>query len=467
MRVSENLIYKIRKYDGRDVDFYSPELVANAYRARIDNAYNRRGTSVSTKDIREQVVTIAQDAKTAARLMAAADGRAKTAALNILADLLEANRPFIEIENRKDLDAAEKNGLDKAKTQRLTITDKVLGAMISGCREVAAMSDPVGEIDSMWKRPNSMMVGKMRVPLGVIAMIYESRPNATIEAGILCLKAGNAVILRGGSEAIYSNLALSSLMHKALEKAGLPATAVQVIPTTDRKAVTEMLKLSEYIDVVIPRGGEGLIRAVVEQASMPVLKHYKGVCHIFADTECDVDVAVEIIHNSKTQYPSGCNALECLLVHQAVAETLLPKVADRLGANRVVFRACPRSLPLMGKYCEPASDEDWGREYLDLVLAVKVVSGMDEALDHIAAYGSNHTEAILTTSYANAQRFIREVDASLVVANASTRFNDGGQLGLGAEIGISTSKLHAYGPMGVKELTTTKFVLMGQGQVRE
>ncbi len=417
--------------------------------------------------IKEQMRQIGQNARQAARAMASADGQAKANALNILADLLEANQTFIEMENRKDLDAAEKSGLDKAKTQRLVISDKVLAGMISGCRQVAAMSDPVGEIDSMWKRPNSMMVGKMRVPLGVIAMIYESRPNATIEAGILCLKAGNAVILRGGSEAIHSNLALASLMHKALKKAELPDMAVQVVPTTDRKAIAEMLKLSEYIDVVIPRGGEGLIRAVTEQASMPVLKHFKGVCHIYADKGCDVDAAVEIVHNSKTQYPSACNALECLLVHQSVAEALLPRVAERLGADRVVFRACPLSLPLMGKFTEPATDEDWGKEYLDLVMAVKVVSGMDEAMAHIAEFGSNHTEAILTRSYEKAQRFIREADASLVIANASTRFNDGGQLGLGAEIGISTSKLHAYGPMGIQELTTTKFVLMGENHIRE
>ncbi len=417
--------------------------------------------------IKEQMILIGQNARKAARTMAVADGQAKANALNILADFLEANRIFIEIENRKDLDVAEKSGLDKAKTQRLVISDKVLANMISGCREVAAMSDPVGEIDSMWKRPNSMMVGKMRVPLGVIAMIYESRPNATIEAGILCLKAGNAVILRGGSEAIHSNLALACLMHKALKKAGLPDMAVQVVPTTSRKAIAEMLKLAEYIDVVIPRGGEGLIRAVTEQASMPVLKHFKGVCHIYADKGCDVDAAVEIIHNSKTQYPSACNALECLLVHQSVAEDLLPRVAERLGADRVVFRACPLSLPLMGKFTEPSADEDWGKEYLDLVMAVKVVSDMDEAMAHIAEFGSNHTEAILTRSYENAQRFIREADASLVIANASTRFNDGGQLGLGAEIGISTSKLHAYGPMGVQELTTTKFVLMGENHTRK
>ncbi|WP_022662532.1 glutamate-5-semialdehyde dehydrogenase [Paucidesulfovibrio longus] len=418
--------------------------------------------------IKHEVREIGRKAKEAARKLASAEGSARTGALSALADLLESEREFVLRENARDLAAAEKNGLDRARIQRLTISEKVLGAMIQGCREVAAMPDPLGEIESLGKRPNGMLVGKMRVPLGVVAMIYESRPNATVDAGILCLKAGNATILRGGSEAFHSNQALASLMHLALEKAGLPRDAVQVLPTTDREAVKEMLKLSEYIDVVIPRGGEGLIRAVTEQATMPVLKHFKGVCHIFADDSCDLDRAVEIIHNAKTQYPSGCNALECLLVHERVAPGLLPRVAERLGRDRVVFRACERSLPLLGdKYAEPATDEDWGKEYLDLALAVKVVADMDEALEHIARYGSNHTEAILTNDHARSMRFLREADASLVVVNATTRFNDGAQLGLGAEIGISTSKLHAYGPMGVKELTSTKFVLLGEGQIRQ
>ncbi|MEF2145272.1 MAG: glutamate-5-semialdehyde dehydrogenase [Desulfovibrionaceae bacterium] len=418
--------------------------------------------------IKDQVQEIGRKAKAASRRLAASSGHARAEALNILADLLESERAFIVKANGRDLEVAAKNGLDPARTQRLTITDKVLASMIQGCRDVAAMPDPVGEIGAMVKRPNGMLVGRMRVPLGVVAMIYESRPNATIDAGILCLKAGNATILRGGSEAFHSNQALASLMHQALEKAGLPSDAVQVPPSADREVVKELLKLSEYIDVVIPRGGEGLIRAVTEQATMPVLKHYKGVCHIFADESCDLDQAVEIIHNAKTQYPSGCNALECLLVHHRVAPGLLPRVAERLGHDRVVFRACENSLPLMGdKYAEPARDDDWGREFLDLTLAVRVVQDMDEAIEFIAEHGSNHTEAILTNDHAHAMRFTREVDASLVVVNATTRFNDGAQLGLGAEIGISTSKLHAYGPMGVKELTSTKFVLLGEGQIRE
>jgi len=418
-------------------------------------------------DLREQMVAMGKRAKRAARKLAGASGAAKREALLILADLLETERAAIAEANRLDLDAAEKRGLDKARVQRLTISDKVLASMIQGCREVAAMADPVGEIESMTKRPNGMLVGRMRVPLGVVAMIYESRPNATVDAGILCLKAGNAVILRGGSEAFHSNRCLAELMHRALDKAGLPADAVQVPPTTDREAVAEMLKLSEYIDVVIPRGGEGLIRAVTEQATMPVLKHFKGVCHLFADASCDIVKAVPIVENAKMQYPSGCNALECLLVHTDVAEVLLPKVAAALGGKGVRFKACPRALPLLGDTAEAAGPLDWGFEFLDLILAVKVVDSLDEAMDFIAEHGSNHTEAILSEDYAHCMRFIREVDASLVVANATTRFNDGAQLGLGAEIGISTSKLHAYGPMGIKELTSAKFVLLGEGQIRE
>lgn len=417
--------------------------------------------------IREQMIDMGKRARAAARELSNASGAAKQQALSTLADMLEENAEAVFTANRLDLKAAEASGLDKAKTQRLTITDKVLESMAQGCRDVAAMADPIGEIESMAKRPNGMLVGRMRIPLGVVAMIYESRPNATIDAGILCLKAGNATILRGGKEAFHSNTALAGLMHQAMESAGLPRDAVQVPATTDREAVAEMLKLDEYIDVVIPRGGEGLIRAVTQQASMPVLKHYKGVCHVFADSSCDIGKALPIIENAKMQYPSGCNALECLLVHRDVASGLLPRLAERIGSKGVSFRACPESLPLLGEYAQAATAEDWGHEFLDLVMGVKVVGGMDEAIDFIAEHGSNHTESILTESHENAMRFIREVDASLVVANATTRFNDGAQLGLGAEIGISTSKLHAYGPMGIKELTSAKFVLLGDWQIRD
>lgn len=421
--------------------------------------------------IAAQMRKIAQDAKAASRKLAAAEGSARQQALLTLAGLLGQNAAAIFAANKKDLDAARKGGLDSAKLDRLTITQGVLDSMVQGCREVAAMSDPVGEIEGMKKRPNGMLVGRMRVPLGVVAMIFESRPNAAVDAAVLCIKSGNAAILRGGSEAFHSIKALTKIIHQALTAAGLPKGCVQVPPTTDREAVSALLKLDEFIDVVIPRGGEGLIRAVVEQASMPVLKHYKGVCHTFVDQSADLTRAVTIIHNAKVQRPGTCNALECLLVHQAVAKKFLPKVAKKLGEAGVQFRCCPASLaimgPLLGGKAIAATKADWGCEFLNLTLAVKVVADLDEALAHIAQYGSNHTEAILTEDYANALRFTREADASMVAVNASTRLNDGGELGLGAEVGISTTKLHAYGPMGVRELTSAKFVVLGQGQIRQ
>ncbi len=418
-------------------------------------------------DIAASMRAMAQAARAASRRLAAAEGSARQQALLNLAGLLAERAAVIKAANAKDIAAAEARGLDKARLDRLTITDGVLAAMIQGCREVAAMSDPVGEIEGMKKRPNGMLVGRMRVPLGVVAMIFESRPNAVVDAAALCIKSGNAAILRGGSEAFHSIEALAATIHDALEAAGLPRECVQVPPTADRSAVNALLKLDEFIDVVIPRGGESLIRAVVEQATMPVLKHYKGVCHTFVDESADLARAVEIIHNAKVQRPGTCNSLECILVHRAVAQELLPQVAARLGAEGVRFKCCPQSLPLMGQTAQPAAEADWGCEFLGLTLAVKVVSGLDEALEHIAAYGSNHTEAILTESHANAMRFTREADASMVAVNASTRLNDGGELGLGAEIGISTTKLHAYGPMGILELTSSKFVVLGQGQIRQ
>ncbi len=414
-----------------------------------------------------QMRTIAKDAKAASRKLAAAEGSARQQALLNIAELLGKSASAIFSANKKDLDAARKAGLDSAKLDRLTISQGVLDSMIQGCREVAAQSDPVGEIEGMKKRPNGMLVGRMRVPLGVVAMIFESRPNAAVDAAVLCIKSGNAAILRGGSEAFHSIQALTKVVHKALEQAGLPKGCIQVPPTADREAVSALLKLDEFIDVVIPRGGEGLIRAVVEQASMPVLKHYKGVCHTFVDASADLARGVTIVHNAKVQRPGTCNALECLLVHQSVARKFLPQVAKKLGAAGVQFRCCPVSLPLMGPNAKAATKADWGFEFQGLTLAVKVVADLDEALEHIAAYGSNHTEAILTESHANAMRFTREADASMVAVNASTRLNDGGELGLGAEVGISTTKLHAYGPMGVRELTSAKFVVLGQGQIRE
>ena len=317
----------------------------------------------------------------------------------------------------------------------------------------------------MWLRPNGLKVGKMRIPLGVIGMIYEARPDATIEAAALCLKAGNVVILRGGSEAINSNIILGNIMTAALVKAGLPEKAIQVVPITDRDAVLALLEMEEYIDLIIPRGGEGLIRFVTEHAKMPVLKHYKGVCHVYVDDKADLEKAKKICFNAKVQRPGVCNAMETLLVHEGIAEKFLPDMLKTFTQAGVEIRGCPKTCNLFPS-AKAATEEDWPAEYLDLILAVKIVADMEEAINHIAKYGSNHTEAIVTENYSRAWEFLEKVDASVVLVNASTRFNDGNQLGLGSEIGISTSKLHAYGPMSLEELTTTKFIVFGEGQIR-
>jgi len=417
-------------------------------------------------DAAAAMLDLAKRAKRASRLMAGADPAAKARALHFLADLLAAGPAEVYEANARDLDKAAAAGLDAPRLDRLRLTPAIMAAMAKACREVADMPDPVGGIDALKKRPNGLLVGRMRIPLGVVCMIYESRPNVTIDAAILCLKAGNAVILKGGSEALASNMALAGIMQKALAEAGLPGDAASLVATTDRAAVAALCKLDEYIDVMIPRGGEGLIRAVAEQATMPVLKHYMGVCHAYVDSDVDENMALDVVVNAKAQRPGVCNALECLLVHADRAATFLPRAAEALGRAGVSFRACPRSLPLLGDKATAAAPGDFGHEFHDLILAVKVVDSMDEALDHIAAHGSNHTEVILTADHDRAMTFLRLADASMVGINCSTRFNDGGELGLGAEIGISTSKLHAYGPMGVTELTGAKFVVLGQGQVR-
>lgn len=417
-------------------------------------------------NLKSQMRRLAASARSAARTLAKATGLQRNKALLILADLLHQSRAEIFEANSRDLEAARAGGLDEARIDRLRITDAGVDSMSGACRHVAGLSDPVGEVEGMIKRPNGLLVGRMRIPLGVIAIIYESRPNVTIDAAILCLKAGNSVILRGGSEAHHSNQILGALLRRALSEAGLPEGCAQIVPTTDRAAVKHLLALDEYIDVVIPRGGEGLIRAVVKDATMPVLKHYKGVCHIYVHQDADQQQALAIIENAKVQRPGVCNALECLLVHEGVAREFLPRLAESLAPLGVSFRACPRSLALLGAAAVPAEPDDFGREFLALILAVKIVATQAEAEEHIARYGSGHSEAILTRAHERAMRFLRTVDASCVLINASTRFNDGGELGLGAEIGISTSKIHAYGPMGVKELTSLKFIVFGEGQVR-
>ena len=416
--------------------------------------------------IESTIKEMAQAAKAAAKQLGRLSSDQKNAALLSIAGYLDKEAAFIKSENRKDLIRAEVKGLSAAMIDRLTVKDETITSMVAGLNEVVGLNDPVGTMSQTWIRPNGLQVARMRIPLGVIGIIYESRPNVTVDAAGLCLKAGNAVILRGGSEAFHSNQALSQIISRALADTDLPQNSVQVVPVREREAVLALLKQEEFVDLIIPRGGEGLIRFVVENSKIPVLKHYKGVCHIYVDDDADFDMAKEICFNAKVQRPGVCNALETLLVHQAAAESFLPPMAERFLKAGVELRGCEatcRILPAARK----AAESDWPAEYLDLILAVKVVEDMDEAMAHIAEYSSNHTEAILTRNYDRAKRFVREVDSSVVLVNASTRFNDGSQLGLGAEIGISTSKLHAFGPMGVEELTTTKFVVQGGGQIRE
>lgn len=416
--------------------------------------------------VRDEIVTIAARARDASLRLASLDGAVKDRALRAMADAIEDGAAMLREENEKDLQGARDRGLTGAMVDRLTLSDKVIKGMADGLREVAALRDPVGEVTGMSRRPNGLVVGRMRIPLGVIGIIYESRPNVTADAAGLCLKSGNAVVLRGGSEAINSNLAVARLLSRACEECGVPPGAIQVVSTTDREAVLEMLRLEEYIDVIIPRGGEGLIRFVVENSKIPVIKHYKGVCHVYVDESADLDMASEIAFNAKVQRPGVCNAMETLLVHEAAAPGLLPSLAARYSDAGVELRGCEATRRLVPSAKE-ATEEDWSAEYLDLILAVRVVPHMDEAIAHIARYGSLHTESIVTGSYSNAQRFLREVNSSTVLVNASTRFSDGYQLGLGAEIGISTTKLHAFGPMGLEELTTRKFVIYGDGQTRQ
>ena len=409
---------------------------------------------------------MAKNARQAAKAMARCSAHQKNEALQRMAEEIIRTAEEIKAENRRDLDAAKAGGLPAAMIERLAITDATIATMAQGLQEVAQLPDPVGSMGPTYTRPNGLQVARMRIPLGVIGIIYESRPNVTVDAAGLCLKAGNAVILRGGSEALHSNRALAAVIGRTLSGSGLRESAVQVVPVKDREAVNALLQQEEHIDLIIPRGGEELIRFVVAHSRIPVLKHYKGVCHVYVDEGADLAMAEAVCFNAKVQRPGVCNAMETLLVHRAEAERFLPEMAGRFAAAGVELRGCDATQRIVPGVV-PATDADWPAEFLDLVLAVKVVAGLDEAIAHIATYGSNHTDAIVTRDYERAQRFVREVDSSVVLVNASTRFNDGGQLGLGAEIGISTSKLHAFGPMGVEELTTTKFVVFGSGQIRE
>jgi glutamate-5-semialdehyde dehydrogenase len=388
-------------------------------------------------------------------------------ALEKVAGAIDAHRAQILAGNAVDLSAAEQNGVAGPMLDRLKLDERAVVKLAEAVREVAAQEDPLGGVEEETTRPNGLRVGRMRIPLGVIAMIYESRPNVTSDAAALCLKAGNAVILRGGSEALHSNRAIADAVREGLAESAVPEDAVQLVPTTDRGAIDVLLQQEQWIDLVIPRGGEGLIRAVTEKSRIPVLQHYKGVCHLFLDESAPLEQAVAIAVNAKVQRPAVCNALETLLVHRGAAERLLPAVAKALVAEGVELRGCARTLELLPDLdVREATEDDWHEEYLDLRLAVRVVDDLEAALEHIARYGSSHTEAIVTDDEESARAFVAAVQSSTVLVNASTRFADGGELGLGAEIGISTSKLHAFGPMGARELTTRKFVVFGDGQVR-
>ncbi|HUJ71013.1 MAG TPA: glutamate-5-semialdehyde dehydrogenase [Verrucomicrobiae bacterium] len=413
-------------------------------------------------DLKRQMRLLAEHSRDAARALAKLDTDAKNSLLRAMADGIEKNAEGIQSANAKDLEAARDAKLSPAMLDRLTLTDRRVAEMGEGVRVVADLPDPVSQTISEWARPNGMRIQKVRVPLGVILIIYESRPNVTADAACLCFKAGNAVILRGGSEAIRSNLAIA----EAMSVPGLPPQSITVVPTGDRAAIDELLQLDEMINLCIPRGGEGLIRAVAEKSRIPVVKHYKGVCHVYVDRDADLDMAEKIVINAKCQRPGVCNAMETLLVDEKIADRFLPRIGQALIDRNVELRGDDYTRRLVSQ-AKPAAEDDWYAEYLDLILAVRVVNGVGEAIDHIAKYGSAHSDAIVTRNRATAKKFLREVDSSSVFWNASTRLADGGQYGFGAEIGISTDKLHARGPMGLEELTSYKFVVMGDGQLRE
>lgn len=416
--------------------------------------------------IKEKIKQIAQDAKKASRKMAGLNSKVKDDALLKMADdLIAASDQLIEA-NSKDLEYAKEKGLTSAMQERLMINKERVEKMADSLRDVAQLSDPVGEIVNMWRRPNGLQIGKLRTPIGVIGIIYESRPNVTVDAASLCLKSGNAVVLRGGSEAINTNIALAEILVRTAVKCGLPEKALQLIDIRDRAAVHEMLKMDEYIDLIIPRGGHDLIRAVVENSSIPVIKHDKGLCHVYIDSKADLKLGEKIVFNAKTQRPSVCNAMETLLVHKDVAEEFLPSMIGRFKEAGVEVRGCSDTKKIVSEIID-ATEEDWDKEYLDLIVSIKVVESLEAAIDHISRYGSMLSDVIVTTDYNRSWKFLREVDSASVYVNASTRFTDGNEFGLGAEMGISTQKLHCRGPMGLVELTSTKYIIFGSGQIKE
>ena len=416
-------------------------------------------------EIKNYMQTVGINARAASRLMAAADTDTKNQALLHIASSILREKSALIAANQQDLNAARANGLDDAMLDRLTLSEKSILNMVEGLQQIANLADPIGEMSNFKYRPSGIQIGQMRVPLGVIGIIYEARPNVTIDAAGLCIKSGNACILRGGSEAIHCNQALAKLVHEGLQKAGLPTSAVQVIETTDRAAVGELITMKQYVDVIVPRGGKGLIERISNDARIPVIKHLDGNCHVYIDDEADFAKALPILENSKTQRLGTCNTAESLLIARSVASSMLPKLADMLTAKGIEIRGCAETCALVAQ-AKPATEEDFYTEYLDAIISCKVVDGIDEAITHINQHSSQHTEAIVTENYTKARRFLREVDSSSVMVNASTRFADGFEYGLGAEIGISTDKLHARGPVGLEGLTSLKYIVLGDGQVR-
>ena len=417
-------------------------------------------------DIPQYMQSVGKRARLAARAMGRADSGMKDAALTAIATAIEDATDSLKAENEKDLASGGQHGLDAALLDRLELNDARIASMAEGLREIALLPDPVGSISDMNYRPSGIQVGRMRVPLGVIGIIYESRPNVTADAAGLCLKSGNAAILRGGSEAIHSNHAISKCIHQGLVEAGLPADAVQVIETTDRAAVGELIRMKDYVDVIVPRGGKGLIERISAEAQVPVIKHLHGVCHTYIDEQADIDKAVRVAVNAKTQRYGTCNTMETLLVSRAIAGRVLPLLAEKYLQAGVELRGCKATCEIL-QGINAASDADWDEEYLAPILAIRIVDDLDAAMDHIAKHGSSHTDVIVTESLGNAQRFLHEVDSSSVMVNASSRFADGFEYGLGAEIGISTDKLHARGPVGLEGLTTLKYIVIGDGHIRE
>ena len=417
-------------------------------------------------DISRYMNELGARARAASRALAAADTHTKNQALNAIADDLEANRAGLMAENRKDLEAGAAKGLDPALLDRLELNNARIDGMIEGLRQISALPDPIGEISDLKYRPTGIQVGRMRVPLGVVGIIYESRPNVTADAAALCLKSGNATVLRGGSEAFHSNQAIAGNIARGLEAAGLPADGVQVVATTDRAAVGAMISMPEYIDVIIPRGGKGLIERISTEARVPVIKHLDGICHVYIDDEADPQKAFDVALNAKTQRYGTCNTMETLLVNTTVAEDILPRLADAYAEKGVELRGCEASCAILGDSCIPATDADWDTEYLAPVLSIRVVDDMDAAIAHINLHSSQHTDSIISENISKARRFLREVDSSSVMVNASTRFADGFEYGLGAEIGISTDKFHARGPVGLEGLTSLKWIVLGDGHIR-